>query len=391
MLLNISLKYIKKHLRQYLLTVTVAALSISLTIAVMLVSSSIKDSVVYTTMPFDMIVGAKGSAAQLVLNTVFLQDTPVGNVDGDLYERFTLDERAQRIVPLAFGDSYKGFRIVGTSADILEMRPTVRDEPVFQLDEGRFFERSFEIVLGATAARELGLKLGDHVSASHGLTALIDDDGHNHDQAYTVVGILNEMRRPYDRGIFTSVETFWEIHGGDRDVSAFIVTPKDYVGLMTMYQELNGGALAQGVFPGQVVGELFGIIGQSEDVLRMVSYAVAALGFAAVIISLYWSVLNRQKENAIFRALGAGRRNLLTMVIAESLLVMVASGALGLILGHAVAVVIGGYLRDRMAVYAAAPFEALELGVVGVYIFIGVVGAMLPAWNAYKQEVTSQL
>ncbi|GHU74887.1 ABC transporter permease [Clostridia bacterium] len=391
MLINISLKYIKIHLRQYLLTVAVAALSVSLTIAVMLVSSSIKDSVVYTTMPFDMIVGAKGSAAQLVLNTVFLQDTPIGNVDGALYEEFKRDERVNRIVPLAFGDSYMGYRIVGTSADILEMRLSIKDEPIFQLSGGRFFENPYEIVLGASTAKNLGLKIGDKVTATHGLAALIDDDDHDHNKAYTVVGILNEMRRPYDSGIFTSIETYWDIHGADRNVSAFIITPKDYVGLMTMYQELSSSTKAQGVFPGQVVGELFGIIGQSEDVLRLVSYAVAALGFATVVISLYWSVLNRQKENAIFRALGAGRRHLLGMVIAESLLVMVSSNVLGLALGHAIAAGIGGYMRERMAIYADVHFELRELYVAGIYMLTGIIGALMPARSAYTQEVTSFL
>ncbi|GHV26095.1 ABC transporter permease [Clostridia bacterium] len=389
MLINISLKYIKIHLRQYLLTVTVAALSVSLTIAVMLVSSSIKDSVVYTTMPFDMIVGAKGSAAQLVLNTVFLQDTPVGNVDGALYEEFSRDERVSRIVPLAFGDSYMGYRIVGTTADILEMRPSVKDEPIFQIISGRFFENPYEIVLGAAAAKILGLKIDDKITATHGLTTLIDD--HDHNKAYTVVGILSEMRRPYDSGIFTSIETYRDIHGDNRDVSAIIVTPNDYVGLMTMYQELNIGIKAQGVFPGQTVGELFGIIGQSEDVLRLVSYAVAALGFATVVISLYWSVLNRQKENAIFRALGAGRRHLLGMVIAESLLIMISSNVLGLALGHAIAAVIGGYLRERMAIYATARFETRELYVAAIYMLTGVAGALIPARSAYRQEITSLL
>ncbi|MDR1598567.1 MAG: ABC transporter permease [Oscillospiraceae bacterium] len=394
--MSISFKYITKRLRQYALTTLVAALAISMTIAVTLAADSLKDSVVYASMPFDMIVGAKGSAAQLALNAVFLRDTPVGNVDQAVYERYMNDGRARRIIPLAFGDSYRGSWIVGSSEALFTLRPSEREPEIFQIQEGRFFQDKYELVVGSEAARRLGLAVGDTVKASHGMSDILDEElaasrVHNN-HIYTVVGALKPMRRPYDLGMFASIETFWDIHGGgERGVSAFIVTPWDYVGLMSMYQELNTGSEAQGVFPGEVAGDLFGVIGRGEEALRLVSYAVAALGFATVILSLYWSVLNRRKENAIFRALGAGRSTLLRMVVTESAMVMLVSAPLGLLFGHLVSGFIGLYLRRVMAVYVPASFSVQELYILAAYAAIGAVGAALPAASAYRQDVAGLL
>ncbi|MGL5511767.1 MAG: ABC transporter permease, partial [Sporomusa sp.] len=64
---------------QSLLTIAVVATAITMTVIVMLLAASIQSGLTQATEPFDLIVGAKGSPNQLVLNTVLLQDVPIGN------------------------------------------------------------------------------------------------------------------------------------------------------------------------------------------------------------------------------------------------------------------------------------------------------------------------
>lgn len=390
MLLRIAWRDLQQKPLQHALTVVVATVAIALSLVVILMAASVRQGMVDASMPFDMIVGAKGSPTQLIFNTVFLQDTPIGNISGSIYKKLSSDERAQRVIPFAFGDNYGGYRIVGTTEDIFQLRPGLKEKPIFALKEGRFFEEEHEVVLGATVAQKLHLKLGAKFKAVHGVVEEIEHAEHKED--YVVVGILEKMNRPYDSGIFTPIESVWGIHGNrSRDVTALMVTPKDYTGLMQMYQEINGGKDAQAAFPGAVMADIFDMLGQSEDALAVVSYIVLAMALITIVISLYWSVLNRARENAVLRAIGAGRRDILKVVVIESGIIVLASIVSGLIFGHLLACGVAAYMQNTTALYAPIGFMPEELRIVAIVALPGTAASLLPAINAYKADVAKNL
>ncbi|MHC1771867.1 MAG: ABC transporter permease [Flexilinea sp.] len=400
---------------QHTLTMIVTAVAIGLSITVMLISSSVQQGMVDAAMPFDMIVGAKGSPSQLLFNAVFLQDTLIGNVPQETYEQLSADERVQRVIPFAFGDNYKGYRIVGSSQEIFELRPSLHDEPIFSLKEGRFYADLYEVVLGSTVAKKVRLEIGDTFKSAHGLLEpleALDDDhtedeyedsdahdedqdentDHHHDTIYTVVGILNPMNRPYDTGIFTPIESIWGIHGNtSRDVTALMVTPVNYSGLMQMYQEINNGKNAQAVFPGVVMADIFEMLGQSEEILTFVSFVVLIMALITIIISLYWSVLSRRRENAILRAIGAGRRDVLLILIIENAIVVLGALILGLILGHLTAYGAAVYMKNTTALYSPVRFMAKELYILGAAALVGIAVSLIPAITAYRADVAKNL
>ncbi|MFQ9400821.1 MAG: hypothetical protein ACLR1D_00065 [Dialister sp.] len=63
--------------------------------------------------PFPILAGAKGSAYQLVLNTVFLKDRPLENISYETVDKLRKSGKAKAVYPLAFGDNYRGFPIIG--------------------------------------------------------------------------------------------------------------------------------------------------------------------------------------------------------------------------------------------------------------------------------------
>ena len=61
-------------------------------------------------------------------------------------------------------------------------------------------------MIGATVARETGLKVGDEFQPTHGA----GPDAHQHDP-FTVLGVLKPTGTPNDRGLFINMEGFYLI------------------------------------------------------------------------------------------------------------------------------------------------------------------------------------
>lgn len=429
MRLKIAWQDLSRKPIQNILAVIIGGVAIALAIAVLLISASVQQGMVDAAMPFDMIVGAKGSPTQLILNTIFLTDTPIGNIPASVREDLATDDRVERVIPFAFGDNYQGYRVVGTSPDLFEIRVSPSKPPVFQLAEGDFFteaeghihqddhdhqdhleeasadhhdessapaehqhdDASFPVVLGAEVAHKTGLKLGDSFFTTHGLAhQSAESDQHQH--AMEVVGILRPMNLPYDKGIFTSLEALWEAHGTrDGEVTALMVTPVNYGELMEIYQEINQDSRAQAALPGAVMGDLFNILGMSTDILRAISWIVLAMALIALAISLNWSAVNRTRDNAILRVLGAGRNDILTIVVLQGLVIAVGASLLGLALGHLCAWGVARYIKTTTAIYSPAAFVAEEIWLILVAIGLSLVLSLIPAIRSYRADVVEDL
>ncbi|MEO0779927.1 MAG: ABC transporter permease, partial [Bacteroidota bacterium] len=133
----------------------------------------------------DLVIGAKGSPLQLILSSMYHIDSPTGNISVQEARPFLNPKHPliAEAIPLSMGDSYRSHRIIGTDASILAFYEA-------ELVEGRLWSRNFEVTLGARAARELGLRIGDTFQSSHGLVQN-DDLIHDDVAPFVVVGILN--------------------------------------------------------------------------------------------------------------------------------------------------------------------------------------------------------
>jgi putative ABC transport system permease protein len=114
-LFTIARRYLQGRLVASLLTAVSIALGVCLVVATVLLSHGIRDGFVEGTTDYNLIVGAKGSPTQLVLNVVFRIDTPTPNISLRTYEYLKDDPRVEVAVPVAMGDAYQGFRYVATT------------------------------------------------------------------------------------------------------------------------------------------------------------------------------------------------------------------------------------------------------------------------------------
>lgn len=434
---------------QTLLLTLLIALAIASSVFIAALSFGMHYGLTKATEPFQQIVGAKGSANQLVLNTVYLKDRPIGNISGDLYQDVKNNPLVKQAIPLAFGDNWRGFRIVGTENTIFDYRVKPQSEPWLKVAEGRRFNAPFEAVIGDGAAKLLGAKIGDTFQSIHGATA----HGHVHkDQTYTIVGILAPVEGPYDHAVLTDIRSVWLAHEDHHDheheaaaaheethehehehghaadaheeahehehehppvaaagkpaaqavndgehaaaagqVTAVLIQPQGYGQALKLAMEFQGRNDAQLVFPAQVIIQLFSLMGQGEKMWWYIGAFFIAAALLVVLSTLYLSGLQRLPERAILRVLGAKRSELLTVTLWQNGLIMVLGGILGYVLGYAGYLGVRSLMATNTAIALPLTFLKEPLLIALGTMAIGLLASLIPAWLLARKDTLSKL
>lgn len=407
---------------QTFIPLLIVALAIALSTSVLALGNGVRQGIVDASDPFGvLVVGPKGSAQQLVLNSILLQGVPVGTIPYDVYERLDEDERVRFAVPMAKGDNVGGAPIIGTNENFYELRRDTKAPPAFDVVEGRRFEEPFEAVLGARAAEQLGLGLGDQFQAAHGTGPALASD--MHEQVYTVVGILGTSNSPYDAAVFTPVESIWRAHGGGTDehddpaaeeeppappsaantlavnqsanpdsLTSILVAPVGFVETGQIWTEFYSGTEAQAVYPGRELGQIFDLLTQAEQVLTIIGYLVLVIAAMTLFLSIYSVTMNRLQEIAIMRSVGGSRLSIFRMVVFETLLITVLGAVLGRIIGYATAGIIAAVFTQQSAIPIPITFLGdLEPLLWVLTLIVGVVAGLVPAAAAYRVDVVEHL
>jgi putative ABC transport system permease protein len=152
----------------------------------------------------DLVLGAQGSPLQLILSAVYQVDSPTGNINYEEAKTWMKHPFVETAIPLAFGDNYRGFRIVGTTPDYLTKYKAT-------LAEGQVFNKNFEVVIGSEIAKKLNLKIDDKFFGSHGDS----EEGDVHEEySYVVKGIALQTGKVIDNLILCNLESVWQMHSG---------------------------------------------------------------------------------------------------------------------------------------------------------------------------------
>src|SRR5690606_10934616 len=172
--------YLKARPLNTALNIVLLSLGISVITVLILVGNQLEQKIERQSKGIDLVVGAKGSPLQLILCSVFHIDFPTGNINLAEAERLAKNRFVKKAIPMALGDSYEAFRIVGTTHDY----PALYDA---ELATGHWWKKSMEVTLGAAVAQRTGKAPGDTFTSSHGLTS----GGHAHEERpFVVSGIL---------------------------------------------------------------------------------------------------------------------------------------------------------------------------------------------------------
>jgi putative ABC transport system permease protein len=320
-----------------------------------------------------------------------------------LYQKLKTDLRTKSAIPMGFGDNYNNFPMVGTNPEFFELREKRSDPAFYQTVQGRLFNKPFEAVVGAQAAKVSGLKLGNAFKPDHGTVALIESDEHKED--YTVVGILAATGGPGDRGIYVDIESIWDVHGqgehvegeaghtneaDTREVTAVLYTPTRLGYVYQVASELDNGKYltgvdAQGIFPGQTVGRLLDLLGQGREGYAIIGTLVLILALATVAVNTYASALAGQRNLAILRAVGAQASTVIAVVLLEALLITSLGVLLGVGLAYLGTWIVGLVLEQNVGLSLPLLFlEPTEYFRVLMLLPVAVVFAIVPALLATR-------
>jgi putative ABC transport system permease protein len=232
----IALRALRARRGALLLTVLAVALATATALTVPLVSRQVERGAQDAAQVFDLLIAAPGSPTQALTSSLFYLDAPNGNLPASVYEDLKTSPGTRRAVPIGLGDNHLGFPVVGTSTAFFDQRIKPKDPPYFRVAQGRIFGTEHEVVAGARAAREAGLRLGSTFKGAHGLEeAEHHEDEVEHEGVYRVVGILQPTGGPVDRALLTPIETIWEAHGqltpASRQVTAVLSTSEQLAGI----------------------------------------------------------------------------------------------------------------------------------------------------------------
>src|SRR5687768_2456972 len=168
------LRIARKSLRQHALSTCITSISIGLAGGLLLSVWVIKDEArtTFTQLDagFDGVLGARSTKLQLVLNAIFHLEASPANIELSDFQEIQRNPNVALAVPIAMGDNYRGFRVVGTTAEMFTQVEYAEGKKYKVRAPGRVFDPTLrEGVVGSFAAQRLGLKRGDHFHPYHGL------------------------------------------------------------------------------------------------------------------------------------------------------------------------------------------------------------------------------
>ena len=335
---------------------------------------------------FDLVVGAPGSATQLVLTSVYLQPDTVPLMDGAILARVLAEPEAAWASPIGFGDQWRGHPVVGVTAAFVTLGG--RRAPM----QGRVFIAEEEAVIGAAVP----LPLGGRITPQHGRVEL-PDGGHVHAEvAYEAVGRLPPSGTPWDAAILVPIESVWDLHGlgnghaagverigppweaGPPAVPAVVVKPRSVAGAYQLRARYRAAG-STAVFPGEVLAGLFRTMGDVRAVLSAMAAATAALVVAAVFLAFTAVIAGRAREHAVLRAIGASPGFVLVALWLELGVVLTAGVAAGTALGWAVASTAASILGQAAGLSVGAAASWADVGLAAAILAGGLLAAVVPA------------
>ena len=361
---------------------------------VLLVSQQISRAFERDLAGIDVVVGAKGSPMQLILSGVFHLDVPTGNVPLAAVKALEKNPQIAKVIPISLGDSFRGFRIVGTTLDYIKHYNAQLDA----IAGGALWAKPMQAVIGSQVARQTGLKVGNTFAGSHGLS-----DGDAHGQLpYTVVGVLAASGSVLDRLVLTSTESVWKVHEADtaldaedqkileeeRELTLALIQYKTPLAAVTFPRFVNTTTEMQAAAPALEITSLLSMIGVGTNVLKALGGVLLLTAGLSVFIALWSAVRERRADLALLRMLGAPPRKIAGLLLFEALWLALLACALGVVAGQGLMALTAWALEAEKSVLIGALVWPIELMVVpALALGVALVASALPAWEAYRVSV----
>jgi len=423
---NIWFKPLNTILSILLLTASVAIITI-----LILVEKQFEEKYQSNLDGVDLVLGAQGSPLQLVLSSVYQVDDPTGNISYDSVKVWMQHPYVKKAIPLAYGDNYVGFKIVGTTPDYIEKYQA-------KIAEGKVFDHNFEVVIGAEVAEKLNLKLGDTFKGTHGSAA--EGEVHDHGE-YIIVGIASKTGKVIDNLILSNIPTVWQMHQDEgheesheedaenpahgepghvheeeehvhseacnheehesdmtidesnMEITSVLIEFKNKMGVFMWPNIIAQNTKMQAALPTYQMNRLFDMFGVGLNALKYLAFGIMLISGISIFIALFNTLKERKAEFALMRVNGAKKHQLLLVVLLESILLCIVGYFFGTVLGR-LGIVLLSKASESDFKLGFDPMEIIwekEGLLFGLTLLIGLLAALIPAIKAYTINISKTL
>ena len=430
-----SLKY--RFLNSFL-SIMLTAFGVSIALLISQFGNHIQNRINLDGQGIDIVVGAKGSPLQLILSSVYHIDIPTGNIAYSQAKKIMNNPQIEESIPLALGDNWRGFRIVGTTTNYIRHYD-------MSLSTGRYWDQNFEVVVGSS----VNLDIGDEFMGVHGLL----EDGSSHEEhKYNVVGILKPSGTVIDRLILTSLNSVLDIHGlhkvdnsfeknhehqhdhdhhkeenhdvhehdhdkekhknedenhhkhskndkeiyktnelGSSEITALLIKTKSPIANINLPRSINRESSLQAANPALEINRLislFGIGSKSFAILSLILILIASLNIFSGLAS---NLENRMGDLAVLRAVGFSKKRIFKIIVLEGILVVLIGIILGILIGFLLFSILTHNIFTLHTTNALLIFNLDFILIILFVFFAGLIAAIFPAYRGSKISIANQL
>ena len=430
-----SLKY--RFLNSFL-SIMLTAFGVSIALLISQFGNHIQNRINLDGQGIDIVVGAKGSPLQLILSSVYHIDIPTGNIAYSKAKKIMNNPQIEESIPLALGDNWRGFRIVGTTTNYIRHYD-------MSLSTGRYWDQNFEVVVGSS----VNLDIGDEFMGVHGLL----EDGSSHEEhKYNVVGILKPSGTVLDRLILTSLNSVLDIHGlhkvddsfkkdhehqhdhdhhkeenhdvhehdhdkekhknedenhhkhskndketyktnelGSSEITALLIKTKSPIANINLPRSINRESSLQAANPALEINRLislFGIGSKSFAILSLILILIASLNIFSGLAS---NLENRMGDLAVLRAVGFSKKRIFKIIVLEGILVVLIGIILGILIGFLLFSILTHNIFTLHTTNASLIFNLDFILIILFVFFAGLIAAIFPAYRGSKISIANQL
>ncbi|MHB0870281.1 MAG: ABC transporter permease [Chloroflexota bacterium] len=239
----------------------------------------------------------------------------------------------------------------------------------FKIVEGARVTATRQAILGKGAAKSLKLRVGQSIKLFS--------------TSFRVVGIY-ETGTPFeDAGLVIPLKDAQAVFKKPQQVSFFELKLRDPDRADDLKKRIEAR------YPDAFAAKSAEFSESSQDVQVMrsmtwgLSMIAVLVGGISVMNTMVMSVLERTREIGVLRAVGWRRRRIILMVMMESLLLSLAGGVTGILLGVGLIQLVGA-LPGVGGLFAAAYQPSLFIQAMVVALALGTVGGVYPAWRASR-------
>ncbi len=399
-----------------ILTILSIAVSVVLILGVEKVRSGARVSFANTISGTDLIVGSRSGDVQLLLYSIFHIGDATSNITWKTVEDIKRRNEVDWLVPIALGDSHRGYRVVGTSQDYFT-RFRYRRNIKLDFTDGEPFQDLFEAVIGSEIAKILKYKVGDEIILAHG-TGPVKLNKEHGNTPFRISGILSKSGTPSDRAVLVSMEAIEAIHVGwetgnfqkdsvqqsPENLRKMKLHPKAatalYVGLKSRMQTFSlqrwinsyPEEAITGVLPGVAFGQLWALIGNVETALLIISSMVVFVAILGMLISIMASLNERRREMAILRAIGASPIEIFTLLAFEALTLSILGIIVGFVSVFGAMLLLQPFLENITGLFIEIATPSWrEIVILGIILMASIVAGIIPAIRAYLTSLSDGL